>query len=404
MGPKKKLIVLSSTYPRWKDDFEPGFVHELCRRLTNSFEVTVLCPHSPGAERFSSMDDVNVVRFRYAPQCLETLVNDGGIVSNLKSSPWKWLLLPFFFIAQLISLWKLVRQWGPDVIHAHWIIPQGLAAVVLRFFNSSFPPIYVTSHGADLFALKAGVFQELKKIVLSRAVGISVVSSTMRDEVGRLSVDLDKVTVLPMGVDLENRFRPNLAVERTQWEILFVGRLVEKKGLQYLIQAMPSILEQFEDSVLTVVGFGPEKGRLIELAESLGVQKQVRFVGSVSQSELADFYQKAAVFVAPFIMANNGDQEGLGLVVVEALGCGCPVVVADVPASRDVSSSARGVTVVPVRDSAAIAEAVIEQFRQKDPEYHEVLSSRASLMARFSWEAVARSYSAELNKILSERA
>ncbi len=397
---KKKLLVLSSTYPRWADDCEPGFVHELCKRLTDSFDVTVLCPHAPGAQCNSKMDGVDVVRFRYAPQKLETLVNEGGIVSNLKMAPWKWLLLPFFFLAQLFSLWKLNRQRKPDIIHAHWIIPQGLAAVFLSLFNPRMPPIYVTSHGADLFALRSSVFQKLKKMVLSRVAGISVVSSAMKGELEKLGCDIRKVSVSPMGVDLKNRFCPNDKVERSPREILFVGRLVEKKGLQYLLRSFPAILEKFEDSSITIVGFGPEKANMIALAENLNIKDRVNFVGSVSQIKLPEFYQKAAVFVAPFMMANNGDQEGLGLVVIEALGCGCPVVVADVPASRDISRAINGVTVVPVRDSLAISNAVIALFDQNEAVNTEAVFSNPELSARFSWEAVARSYSGELHKLL----
>ncbi len=78
------LLVLSSTYPRWSGDHEPGFVHELARRLTTTFDVVAVVPRAPGASDREMLDGVTVIRYGYAPRRFETLVNDGGIVTNLK--------------------------------------------------------------------------------------------------------------------------------------------------------------------------------------------------------------------------------------------------------------------------------------------------------------------------------
>lgn len=398
-----KLLVLASTYPRWHGDHEPGFVHELSKRMSSRFEVTVLCPHAPGACTDEHMEGVRVVRFRYAPKHFETLVNDGGIVSNLKTNSWKFLLLPFFFIAQVWMIWAINRKWKPDIIHAHWLIPQGLAVALLRVLIPSMPPFYVTSHGADLFALKSRVFQRLKKFVISRAAGVSVVSSCMKQELDLLGCSMDKVSVLPMGVNLDDRFIPNEAVVRSHGEILFVGRLVEKKGLRYLLKAFPYVWQKYPEASITIVGFGPDKGGMIELANKLGIQSRVNFVGAVPQSSLAAYYQRASVFVAPFILASNGDQEGLGLVLVEALGCGCPVVVSDVPASRDVTQEIEGVTTVPMEDSQAIAEAIMAIFRQSGEARAGFDSSISELRQRFSWNSVAKSYAEKLSELFKVR-
>ena len=375
-------------------------MHELCKRLVDHFDVMVFCPHAKGASVNEKLDGVRIIRFRYAPENFETLVNDGGIVSNLKAKPWKWLLLPLFFLSQLFGVWEINRKWKPNLIHAHWIIPQALSVTLLGLVSSKVPPLYITSHGADLFALKSCVFQRLKQFVVGRASGVSVVSSVMKLELEALGCNLEKVTVLPMGVDLEERFIPNQHVERSRRGILFVGRLVEKKGLRYLIEAFPSVLETFHDASITVVGFGPDRINLVELADTLGIRNHVNFVGAVPQVDLAEYYQRAAVFVAPFVMANNGDQEGLGLVLVEALGCGCPVVVSDVPASRDVTREVEGVITIPMRDSPAIAEAIISIFHQNEETNSEVASSLSNLRQRFSWSAVANSYAEQLHKLL----
>lgn len=319
---KKKLLVLASTYPRWEGDHEPGFVHELSRRLTDDFDVTVICPSAPGAKPREILDGVRVWRYRYAPASMETLVNDGGIVSNLKSQPWKWLLLPGFLLGQFWAVWRLLGEIRPDVIHAHWLLPQGLVVALLSLISGRVPPVLVTSHGADLFALRSRPFSALKRFVARKSQGLAVVSKAMQDEARKQGIS-DSALVMPMGVDLGHRFSPARQGKPDCNQLLFVGRLVEKKGVHLLIEAFSRLKHAYPAAHLRIVGFGPEKANLEALVQDLDLKKDVCFSGPTPQSELPDLYRTAGVFVAPFIEAASGDQEGLGLVVVEALGCGC---------------------------------------------------------------------------------
>src|SRR5690606_15038310 len=115
---------------------------------------------------------------------------------------------------------------------------------------------------------------------------------------------------------------------------LFVGRMVEKKGLRHLIHAMPRILACCPDATLTIAGFGPEEKERRAQVQAFGLGGNVRFVGALRQAELPPLYRRATVFVAPFVQSSSGDQDGLGLVLIEALGCGARVVVSSMPATR----------------------------------------------------------------------
>lgn len=400
MNRRPRLLVLASTYPRWANDPEPGFVHELSKRLVDRFDVTVLAPHARGAARRETLDGVDVVRYRYAPDRLETLVNDGGIVANLKRSRWKLLLLPVFLWAQAWSTWRLIRRNRPDIVHAHWLVPQGLIVAILRVLDPITPPFVVTSHGADLFALRAQPLQALKRFTAKRAGALTVVSAAMAEELVRMGVARADVHIEPMGVDLRDRFRPDADVARSGDELLFVGRLVEKKGLRHLIDAMPAILREHPSARLTIAGFGPDEASRRHQVSSLGLDEQVKFVGAVSQAELPDMYRRAAVFVAPFVRASNGDQEGLGLVLVEAAGCGCPVVAGDVPAVRDVVKSAAIGAVVSAHDPGALAEAVCLALRT--PVTEDAACARADAVQYFDWRRRADAYSAVLTARLAD--
>lgn len=393
---RPRLLVLTSTYPRWHGDPEPGFVHELAKRLVGRFDVMVLCPHAVGAKRTELFDGVQVRRYAYAPARWETLVNEGGILANLSRHTWKWLLLPGFVLAQWLQVLTLRRVWRPGIVHAHWLLPQGIVAAA-----SGAGPVVVTSHGADLFALKTTVFRWLRIRVAKRAAAVTVVSDAMRM---RLQAECPEANVLtmPMGVDLDGRFNGESNGGRSTSTILFVGRLVPKKGLVHLIDAMPAVLAARPDARLNVVGFGPELDRLIKRVVQLDIGASVRFVGAVSQSELPSYYRSAAVFVAPFVEAASGDQEGLGLVVAEAIGCHCPVVVGDVPAVHDFFGNDTE-CLVPQGDSAAIARAILGVLDDPQAAQKRALALRERVLARFSWERVADDYANLFERVMQRK-
>lgn len=398
-----RLLVLTSTYPRWAGDPEPGFVHELSKRLVSDFHVVVLGPHAPGARTREVLDGVEVVRYRYAPQRWETLVNDGGIVTNLRRSPWKYLLVPTFVFAQAWRAWWLSRKGDFDVIHAHWLLPQGWIAAGLQYLSGPKVPFVVTSHGADLYALRGGLFARLKRWVVARSASATVVSSAMLENLRDIGANTDKLSVLSMSVDVSKQFISNPSVQRSTEEILFVGRLVEKKGVSHLLNAMPHVLRQRPDARLSIAGFGPEEPHLRSLADRLGIASHVKFLGAVSQPELPELYQRAALFVAPFVQASSGDQEGLGLVLVEAIGCGCPVLAGNVPAVRDVLGPEADSCMTDPRDEAGLARRMLDVL--SDPVGAREQTSRLRFYVRnkFDWDSIAGDYSRLLLKAATQR-
>lgn len=377
-----RLLVVTSTYPRWSGDPEPGFVHELAKRLVDRFEVHVVGPHATGAKVEDVLDGVRVHRYRYAPDRWETLVNHGGMLTNLRRSPWKWLLLPGFLMAQLAALRRVRRHIGPAVVHAHWLLPQGL----LASFGAA-APLVITSHGADLFGLRGRFFAKLRRRVVARSAAITVVSEAMARRLAEEGCR-GRVRVLPMGVDIE-RFSVG-PTPRHGSRLLFVGRMVQKKGLRHLLDAMPALVAAHAGLVLDLAGFGPEEAALRAQVAALGLGENVRFLGAMSQAALPPLYRQATVFVAPFVEA-DGDQEGLGLVVAEAMACGCPVVVGDVAGVRDLVGERTGVR-VNARDANALAATILALLA--DPARRRQLGSagRDHVRTHYAWPVVASRY------------
>jgi glycosyltransferase involved in cell wall biosynthesis len=396
---KPRLLVVTSTYPRWAGDSEPGFVHGLVRGLLPFFEIVVLCPNAPGAVPSEVMDGAHVVRYRYAPARLETLVNDGGILGNLRRSRWKWLLVPGFLASQWVMLRRLRRSWKPDAIHAHWILPQGLVAALGLSFARVRVPLVVTSHGTDLNSLRARPLLALKRFTARRAAAITVVSEGMRKELRRLGVGEEKSSVLPMGVDLASLFTPDDDVARASDDLLFVGRLVETKGLRHLVAAMPAVLAVRPNARLVVVGSGPELDARRKPAIALGVADKIRFEGALPQSGLPALYRRASMLVAPFEEAPSGAREGLGLVMVEAVGCGCPVVTTSQPAVADVFGDTGPAGLAEPGSAQSLASEIVRVLSEPAVACQVTADVRPRIVERFGMESVARRYAVLLSEV-----
>jgi glycosyltransferase involved in cell wall biosynthesis len=205
--------------------------------------------------------------------------------------------------------------------------------------------------------------------------------------------------VIPMGVDLKGLFTPDPRVERKTDELLFVGRLVEKKGVHFLLEAMPAVIKKHPTVRLILAGSGPMEEELKQKAAQLHLSDKVDFLGMVAQTQLPALYQRATLAIFPFVVAKSGDQEGFGLVQVEAMGCECPVIAGDLPAIHDIIAHEENGLIFPSGNTQALADAIIKLL--DDPELRARLAGegRKSVVQKFDWEAIAGNYS-QIDQIL----
>lgn len=390
MNQKKTILVLASTYPRWEADHEPRFIHELCKRLTTQFNVIALVPDSQNADPSEIFDDVEVIRYRYAPKHMQSLVNNGGIVANLKNYLWKWLLVPGFLISQYLYVKHLLNNRKIDAIHAHWLLPQGWIAQTLAKKHNI--PFIVTSHGGDLYGLRGKFLTSIKKQVAESSTAMTVVSSAMEDYLKSQNIYPKKLQIIPMGIDLKSRFVPNSTIERKDFELLFVGRLVPKKGVTFLLEALTVLIKTHPQLRLKIVGFGPEEARLKAQVQTLNLEKVVTFVGALPQEHLPQLYQSATIFVAPFIRADNGDQEGLPVALMEAIGCQCPVIVGQVAGIEDLlGSDIKSIAINP-QHNTALVKAILEILENPNTALERSERIRNNTISFIDWENVSQQY------------
>lgn len=330
---KKKLLVLTSTFPTFVEgDSTPPFVYELSKRLVNQFDIYILAPYSLGAKVYQEEDNLIIHRYKY--WFGKKNLADGAILPNLKKNKLLYLQIPFFLIFQLLAVRKLYKKYDIETIHAHWIIPQGLVAVFFKTISNWKGNIICTTHGGDIFGLQ--FLNKLKKWIVNKCTSITVVSEAIKQEIIKLGINDIPVEVIPMGVDvaLFNAGAKDIELKE-KYNIkgpflLFVGRLSEKKGVEYLLKAMPRVIEYSPNVKLLIVGHGELEQELKDQANSLlEFSNNVIFTGGISNSDLPQYYASADIFIGPSIIANDGDREGFPVSFMEAMACNTPLIISD---------------------------------------------------------------------------
>ncbi|HEU20094.1 MAG TPA: glycosyltransferase family 4 protein [Deltaproteobacteria bacterium] len=382
---KPKLLVLTSTFSRGINDGSPSFVFELCRRLTDSFDIHVVMPHSAGAKREEEIAGIHITRFRYSFTKYQQLIGTSGILPSLSLHPWRYLLIPFFILGQLTTALRLLKKHDYCAIHAHWLIPQGFVAVVARLLLRSSVPVVCTSHGSDIFALKGGIFDAVRRFVLTRTDIVTFVSHALREKALSSLGHFPKTEIIPMGVALEHEFVPSDA-PRQNGQILFVGRLIQEKGVQYLIRALPELIRIHPDISLIIVGTGPYETALQEEATALKVDHCVTFLGPLKHGALPELYQFSTVFVLPSL------SEGFGLVLVEAMGCECPVIATDLPAIRDIVKDGKTGLLFRPKSATDLADKITYLLDNDEIRHDLGHSGRNYVCGRYDWKIIADRY------------
>ncbi len=328
---KIRVLVLTSSFPRHKEDWWQRAVLSIYSNMDlKKYDITVLAPSAPGAKSSETLEGIKVKRFTYFfPPSLQILTSGEGVLYTSKKRKLLGAIqVVTFVLAELLSTLRLMASGNYDLIHANWIIPQGLVAIIAKFMFRK--PVVITVHGTDIFAVKKTNF--IKGFILKYCDICTANSSATYEEVLKVYPKTN-AAIVHMGVDIKEFDKKNKDLD---WKkqfgnnskiILGVGRLIKWKGFEYLVRALPRVLKKFPETSLLIVGKGPEEGNLRELAKHLGVDKNMQLLGSLGPGMLPTVYASADVVVSPSItIPETGEREGQGNVVLEARASGTPVV------------------------------------------------------------------------------
>jgi glycosyltransferase involved in cell wall biosynthesis len=378
-----KVCVIGSTYPRHEGDYAVPWLRESVKHLVNrGHEVTVLAPAYRGLPSHT-VDGVPVHRFRYAPKSLETLTHEQGAPNRIRNPLLQLLGIPYVVFGSVASA-RLARRERFDVIHSHWPFPHGAIAAAARWAGGA--PVVTNCHGAEFaLARRKGWVRPILKEALIASDRIICNSSHTAAEVRALSgCDSE---VIPYGTTVEVKPSRTTRQPNERPRILFTGRLIQRKGVEYLIRAMPRIL-QHRDASLVITGGGDQRARLEALTDELNLRHAVEFLGFVDNETLDRQYAACDVYVNPSIIDDRGDTEGLGVGPIEAFAHGRPVVASAVGGIPDVVKHRETGLLVPEKSPEHLADAILELLA--DPTYAQELARNglAYSRERFDWGTI----------------
>lgn len=393
---RKKIIVVTSTFPASDSDPVPAFVREqiiAMQKAAPYLEFFVLAPHDKrsNTRSYSEHPYYTEHRFHYAiPHSIEKLAGR-GIMPALQANPLNYLLILPLFIGELLATWRLAKKIRPDVLYAHWFTPQAIICMIVARYTGI--PFVFTTHASDVAVWRKipiiGSF--IVKEVACQASKITAVSERSMHKLKSFFTnkewsDLQKNTrIIPMGISVE----PNSPRIHQNNTILFIGRLVEKKGLQYLLPAFKKALQDNPDARLVIAGDGPWRQKLEALARELQIQKNVEFVGYIHGDEKAKLLADASYYAVPSIITDSGDAEGLPVSLMEGLANGLVCIATEESGADNILEDGKDGYLIPQKDIDALANALRLALSLNKTAYQAVSKRALQTSRQFEWPTVA---------------
>ena len=349
-------------------------VYYISRELSKrGHDVTVITTRSPKHEKLSEIKGVNICRIPIGLRIYNSHI-------------------PFRILVHLNS-----DQY--DIIHAHTPVPTIADLAALRNIAKKCP--FVLTYHNDI--TKEGIFGSIISTIYNMTVGKFllqhsdiIISTTKTYAINskQLCKYLQKIKVIPNGVD-DKVFNPKLDGSRIREKyglkedckiVLFVGRLDYYKGCEYLVEAFSTVVKRMKNAHLILVGSGPLEGRLKEMANELNIADDISFAGYVKDEDLPYYYAACDVFVLPSISL----YEGFGIVQLEAMACGKPVITTTLPGVREVDVEGVATIHIPPKNKQKLAEAIIEILKDDDLATRLGKNGRELIVKKYSWSKVAK--------------
>ena len=376
-----KILMLTWEYPPRIGGGIARVVHDLSHRLIkDGHEVTVVTYKEGNVPDFE--DDKGVKVYRIG----NYMINPNNFID--------WIMqMNFNLVAKANEI--IAKEGNFDVIHAHdWLVAY--AAKTLK--NSYGTPIVATIHATEA-GRNSGIHDETQRYINDtewmltyEASEVIVNSNYMKSELQRLfGLPFEKINVVPNGVNLnlysgverDYEFRRQYAADNEKI-ILFVGRLVYEKGIQHLIAAMPKILEKYHDSKLVIAGKGGMIDELKAQVNAMGISNKVYFTGYLNSKQVVKMYKCADVAVFP------STYEPFGIVALEGMLSGTPVVVSDVGGLNEIVQHGENGMKSYAGNPNSLADSIVSLLYDPALCMKVAKNAKAKVRAEYNWQKIAQ--------------
>ncbi len=375
MDNKQKLLVITELFLPTKGGSAVWF-DEVYRRMGGK-EIDIVTADVEGAAEHDATHSNNIHRISFVRH---------------------WWLKPESLATYLKLLFKglfIVLRHRPTEVHAGRVLPEGLVGWIVARLTGR--PITIYAHGEEITCWMEPMKHRAKRFTYRHADRLIANSDFTYNELLKIGVDKNKITVISPGVDID-RFRPGLQTDDLLSSIgltadsnliLSVGRLSRRKGFDKLLHTVANLIAQGVDVDYALIGIGEDDAHLRQIAKDLEIVPHVHFLGHVSPEDLPRWYNACTLFAMPN-REINGDTEGFGMVFIEAAACRKPVIAG--VAGGTGSAVLNGETGLRVNGESV--EEITNAIKQllTDKNGYKVMSDKAYTRAtdEFSWDAIAR--------------
>jgi len=345
---RRSICLLTNAYPDFPDSNRVVFVRKLAGLIAErGYDVSIVAPRVfDGSKARESEGAIEIRRF--------SSFLGNKLLAEYEQAPVFRLI--FYMLSGILATARCVRDRNFGLIHAHWVVPAGVIAVIAGFVCRR--PVVVTAHGSDLLVVaeKSRVVRWLARFVLRRADAVTSVAEHLTDRIVEWGIPRDRILTFPMSVPTDS-FRPE-GDKPDGWEgkaIVFSNRNhYPVYNVETLVKAARIVLEKAPNAEFVIAGEGPEKPNLMSLASELGVVERVGFVGSIPNEDMPEYLREAAVYVSTAL------SDGASVSLLEAMACGTYPVVADIAANREWIEDGKNGSLFEAGNAGALADRILE--------------------------------------------
>lgn len=378
----RRILFVTTAYPRRPDDVITPWLVQLIHRLRRQgIDVSVFTSSYRGLGR-QILDGVPVFRFRYFLRRWEILTHEQTAPDRFGQG-LGYVLLSFSYVLMgTLNIIGLIRRRRFDIVHVHWPFPHILFGLAAKAFSRC--RLFATFYGLEIrwFKKKFSFLRSLFAWAMNRADVVTAISNHTASEL--TGIVRGPVPVIPFSVSTAVKTEKPVDGKT----ILFVGRAVQRKGVDVLIRAFAAVEESLPHR-LVIVGDGPERPAWQALARELGGDR-IEFTGWIRDDELAERYRTCSFFVLPAVYDRHGDTEGLGVVMIEAMSYAKPVIASRVGGITDVVTDGVNGLLVPSGDPVALARAISTLATDQRLCQSMGQEAKKTVDEKFNWDIITR--------------
>jgi phosphatidyl-myo-inositol dimannoside synthase len=388
------VVMVATSYPRFPGDGVGSFMEPIAKGVAaRGHEVHLVAPWHPAIRRGREEDGVWFHFFHYAPVASWNVFGyAAGMRADTRVRPIAWAMAPAALAAGWLKAWRVANKKRATVVHGHWVVPGGVIAAAAAGAR----PCVVSLHGSDVYvAERSALARRAARYAFGRAAWITACSADLASRAGALGADPARTEVLPYGIDT-TRFAPDASARHAVRRELGVGeaplvfaagRLVRKKGFEYLVDAARLLAASRPALRVVIAGDGDLRGELAARARDLG--STVLLLGNRPQDEVGRLAAAADVVAVPSVHDEAGNVDGLPNVALEALATATPVVATRTGGLPQAIEDGVTGRLVPERDAAALAAALGELLGDRGRARALGEAARVRMVRHFGWARFA---------------